>query len=159
MRSRGKLGEGDRDVGEEGWKVSDTEVFPVTRSAATPPAHRDTGEGFGGNVARLCSWAAQELGPGGGRTAGARRGWNLDYRSPTVVSARAGQGRERSGQTRQSVFSTCISEGKEGIQDRQEGVGEWRWFQMRACNSQEERGSSDGALESAAPWLKLEYGW
>ena len=52
---RGKLGDGDRDVGEEGWKVSDTEDFPVTRSAATPPAHRDTGEGFGGNVARLCS--------------------------------------------------------------------------------------------------------
>lgn len=103
----------------------------MTGSVATPSAHRDTGEGFGGKVARLCSWAARERGPGGGRTAGARRGWNLDYRSPTLASARAGQGRERSGQTWQSAFSTRISERKEGIQDRQEGLGKWRWFQMR----------------------------
>ena len=63
MRARGKYVESDWAMGEEGWKVSNTEAFPVTRSVAAPPAHRDTGEeGFGGNVACLHSWAAQEGG-------------------------------------------------------------------------------------------------
>ena len=66
MRARGKYVESDRAVGEEGWKVSDTEAFPVNRSVAAPPAHRDMGEeGFGGNIACLHSWAARQGGLGG----------------------------------------------------------------------------------------------
>lgn len=53
--------------------------------------------------------------------AGVARGRNPDYRSPTVASARAGQGRERSVQTWLSAFSTCISE-----REKKEGAGRSR---------------------------------
>ena len=75
MRARRKYVESDRAVGEEGWKVSDTEAFPVNRSMAAPPAHRDTGEeGFGGNIACLHSWAARQ----GGLVGAARLGRQED---------------------------------------------------------------------------------
>ena len=75
MRARRKYVESDRAVGEEGWKVSDTEAFPVNRSVAAPPAHRDMGEeGFGGNIACLHSWAARQ----GGLVGAARLGRQED---------------------------------------------------------------------------------
>lgn len=77
MRARGKYVESDRAVGEEGWKVSDTEAFPVNRSVAAPPAHRDMGEeGFGGEHSLPPQLGSSAGGPGGGCTAGAARGRN-----------------------------------------------------------------------------------
>lgn len=55
--------------------------------------------------------------------AGAARGRNPYYRSPTVASARVGQGRERSVQTWLSAFSTRISERKEGGEEPGSGGG------------------------------------